>query len=155
MGLNSKAAGRPLSNGLCGHMATCVDSPNDERTKIRLSSGNQRGSGSWTRTNEQSVTAEGDVSDSDRLQPIALGSPEVLHSASKHARHLLLEVAAGRWNLMLAIRLATAVMNDPVNRLAIEILTLGPHTVERTIELAKALARAVALNVIEKARSGD
>ena len=95
------------------------------------------------------LTAECNVSDFDNLQPNALGSPKVLQSAAEHARHLLIEIAAGRWDLMLAIKLATTVMNDPVNRLATEILTLGPHTVERTVELAEALVRAVEQDVVE------
>lgn len=50
---------------------------------------------------------------------------------------------------MLAIRLATAVVHDPVNRLAAEVLTLGPHTAERTIELAEALLLAAGRDVAE------
>jgi hypothetical protein len=69
-------------------------------------------------------------------------------SETELIEQLLLEAvrAAARWDLMLAI----TVMNDPANRLATEILTLGPHTVERTAELAEALVRAVEREVIEE-----
>jgi hypothetical protein len=88
------------------------------------------------------LTAEGNANDSDDLQPIALGSPKVLQAAAECGRRLLAEIAAGRWDVTLAIQLATTVINDPVSRLAAEILMLGPHTVGRAIELAEMLLRS-------------
>jgi hypothetical protein len=49
----------------------------------------------------------------------------------------------------LVIQLVMTVMNDPVNRLAGQVLTLGPHTVERTVELAEMLLRSSEALVLE------
>ena len=65
-----------------------------------------------------------------------------MQGAREHAVTLLAELAAGRWNVGLALQLGSAVMSDRIIRLATDVLALGPHTVERAIELAEALAPA-------------
>jgi hypothetical protein len=119
----------------------------------QLNTGNVRAPEAGLEPTTNRLTAESDANEFDSLQVDALGSPWVLNSTAQCARSLLDEITAGRWDVMLALQLASAVMNVPAVRLAAEVLTLGPHTVERTIELAELLTQPAVSTPQPKCRS--